>query len=206
MPKQTEIALKLHEIEAIKFGSFKLKSGILSPFYIDLRLLVSYPSLLYHTSNAMWAMVSDQEFDLICGVPYTALPIATCMSVEHNTPMVMRRKEVKDYGTRKSIEGVFHKGQTCLVVEDLITSGTSVMETVNPLLDVGLHVTDIVTLIDREQGGRENLKDKGYRVHSFLKITHLLKVLLEHGEVNQTTFQSVLDFLEEVNHVGLAHA
>ncbi len=190
-----ELILKLYEINAIKFGEFKLKSGIMSPIYIDLRVTVSYPEALKQIADLMAAKTEDLNYDVICGVPYTALPFATAISLSQNKPMLMRRKEVKDYGTKKAIEGVFEEGQNCLIIEDLITSGSSVFETVEPLEQEGLKVTDIIVLLDRQQGGKKHIQGKGYNLHSIITISDLLEVLKEENKIDQEMYNQVKEFI-----------
>jgi uridine monophosphate synthetase len=194
-PEIKSLILDLHSIQSVKFGSFTLKSGILSPIYLDLRVIISYPALLKKISNALGQLMEPLSFDLICGVPYTALPIATVLSLDQNIPMVMRRKEAKDYGTKKLIEGKFEKGQTCLIIEDVVTSAASILETVTPLRAEGLEIKDAVVVLNREQGGKERLKENGIELHSLIGIFDLLKVLLDEKRVSEETFQEVNEFL-----------
>ncbi|CAG2226515.1 UMPS [Mytilus edulis] len=197
--KLCNLILELHKKEAVKFGNFTLKSGIQSPVYFDLRVIVSYPKLMKIVAELMWDLVEKDNchFESICGVPYTALPIATVLSVDHNYPMLIRRKEAKDYGTKKMIEGHYKPGEVCLIVEDVVTSGTSVLETVQTLGDVNIKVTDAVVLMDREQGAKTTLKNKGINVHSVCTLSQVLDVLSSAGKLDQDTVNRTKQFIQQ---------
>jgi uridine monophosphate synthetase len=169
----------LYQIGSIKFGDFVLKSGQKSTIYLDLRQIISYPHLLQTVAETLWQQVSSFSFDLICGVPYTALPIATCISLKHSIPMVMRRKEAKNYGTKQLIEGAFQAGQQCLIIEDIITTGSSIIETAKDIEMAGLQVNHVCVLINREQGGEKNLRQRHYTVHAVFTLKEILNVLLQ---------------------------
>jgi orotate phosphoribosyltransferase len=190
----TDVFLQLYDIGAVKFGTFTLKSGITSPFYIDLRECISFPHLLKNVSELIWKKVANLQFDRICGVPYTALPFASYLSIAYDKPMIMRRKESKEHGTKKIIEGVYSKGQICLIIEDLITSGSSIFETVEPIEQAGMQVSDIAVFLDREQGGRGRLEEKGYRLHSVATLTQMLDILHLNKRLDAATKQSTLEF------------
>lgn len=198
------LVLQLADVEAIKFGSFTLKSGIQSPIYIDLRVTVSYPPLLSLIASTLLASLPQSvTYEALCGVPYTALPFATAMSLDTKVPMLMRRKEIKAYGTKKSIEGAIKPGGVVLVVEDLVTSGGSVMETVQPLRDAGCVVTDVAVLLDRQQGAVERLAADGVAVHAALSIGQVLDTLVEEARVDPAVAADVRAFLV-ANQVGTA--
>ena len=168
----------------------------------------------------MYKLIGGLPKQVICGVPYTALPIASCMSVTHGVAMVMRRKEAKSYGTKKIIEGVFEAGDDCVIIEDLITSGTSIMETAQQLIDVGLKVKHAVVLLDRQQGGMDNLRQFSYQAagraeeeekgqgidcKAVLTIQSMLDTLVKHGKLtDKSTIDRVHQFLEEHRKVKAA--
>ncbi|KAA0715915.1 Uridine 5'-monophosphate synthase [Triplophysa tibetana] len=195
------LILKLQNIDAVKFGTFKLKSGIISPVYFDLRVMVSYPALMNQVAHLLHKRAEDAgvKFDCVCGVPYTALPLATIICSTKEYPMLLRRKEAKDYGTKRLIEGRIKPGQKCLIVEDVVTSGSSVLETAQVLEKEGLKITDAVVLMDREQGGSSMLADKGITLHSIISVSKLLEVLVKAGRIDLAISQDVQRFVEENN-------
>ncbi|KAK2839565.1 hypothetical protein Q5P01_013305 [Channa striata] len=195
------LILKLHDVNAVKFGEYKLKTGMMTPIYIDLRVLVSHPGLMNQVSSLIYQQVQKQglQFDLVCGVPYTALPLATIISSRHELPMLIRRKEAKDYGTKRLVEGSFREGDTCLIIEDTVTSGSSILETAEVLYKEGLKVTDAIVLMDREQGGVEMLASQGIRLHPIISMFKLLNVLLAAERIDTQTAQNVRKFILDNN-------
>lgn len=195
---KTEIALALSEIGAVKFGEFTLKSGMKSPIYIDLRIIISYPKILKMISDAMVDIAKNLKFDVIAGIPYTALPIATAISLDQDWPMVYARKEIKDYGTKKKIEGIYKEGQTALIIDDLITTGGSKFETAEPFEASGLTIKDFIVLVDREQGGARQLAEKGYKLHSIIGINELLDILKKEGKISENDYERSKRFIKEM--------
>lgn len=196
MNSNESLIFSLYDIGAVQFGEFTLKSGQTSSVYLNLRKIISYPKLLQTIAHKMWVESQTWEFERICGVPYTALPIATCISVAHDIPMVMRRKEQKNYGMKQMIEGEYHSGESCLIIEDVITTGSSIAETAVDLQNAGLKTPYAVVLIDREQGGREDLINTyHFKVKSILTLSDVLLTLLSSNKLNAAEQDAIQHFL-----------
>ncbi len=182
-PNLVDLALGLHETGAVQFGDFTLHSGVQSPFYIDLRLLVSNPSVLAHAARAYAEMLSEVYFDRLAAIPYAGLPIGTAVALQTKTPLLYPRKERKTYGTSRAIEGHFEPGEVVVVLDDLISSGASKIEAIKPLREAGLRIADVAVLIDREGGGREELAANGITLHSVFRLHELMDLLLEQDRI-----------------------
>ena len=188
---------KLFSAGCIKFGEFKLKSGIMSPVYCDFRGLISHPALLKEVGEALAVRAKEIGCDRIAGIPYAGLPLGVAASLAGGIPMIYPRKEVKDYGTKKLIEGAFNEGDRVLVIDDIITDGASKIEAIAPLTDAGLVVKDVLIILDREQGGDKILAKAGYTLHSLGKLSEVLDALVAAEKVEPGMRETVARFIAE---------
>lgn len=202
MSQLQSLISNLYDIGCVKFGQFKLKSGLMSPIYIDLRLLVTHPIVLRQAAQAMADTIAHfpsqhAQFQRLAAIPYAGLPIGVAVALETGLPLIYPRKEAKDYGTAKLIEGEYKAGETVLLVDDLITKGTAKIEALKPLTDEGLIVKDILVLIDREQGGAAELAARGVTLHAVFSLSHMLDGLVDAGKLDDAKRAEVLTWVRE---------
>jgi uridine monophosphate synthetase len=194
-PRGTGLADDLLQAGCVRFGEFTLKSGLKSPIYFDLRRLVGHPRLLRQVGAAYLRLLTGMQYDRIAAVPYAAIPIATSIAMQGELPMIYPRKESKDYGTRAEIEGEFVPGETVVLIDDLATTGGSKFEAIEKLKAAGLHVRDVVVLIDRQSFAREALHREGYALHAVFTIADLLDYWERTGGVSHDRIAASRRFL-----------
>jgi len=194
-PLAPRLAEMLHRIGAIRFGKFTLKDGRQSPFYVDLRVLISDPPVLRAVAQAMLERATGLPYHRLAGLPYAGLPIAVAMSLESGTPLIYPRKESKSYGTQKQIEGKFTAGERALVIDDVITSGGAKIEAVEPLRSAGLVIEDVLVLVDRSADRGAALRPHGLTLHSVLRVEDLLQPLRDAGRITADELRAAEAFL-----------
>lgn len=191
-----KVAASIFESGLVKFGEFTLKSGLVSPFYIDLRQAQSFPdtfSLIIDTYSEM--LVGTDKSVYLAGVPEAATPIAAAIGYKLHRALLQPRKVVKEHGTKNSVEGFFKQGDHVVLIDDLITKGDSKLEAIAQIEAAGLMIEKFVVLVDREQGGIDMIRKKGYNIEAAFSITEIIDSLFEQKKIDQSQYDTVIEFI-----------
>lgn len=194
------LADRLFEIGCIKFGAFRLKlhetnpNAPLSPIYINLRLLQSFPEIMKEAVLALSELVKDIKFDVIAAIPIAATPLGTTLSLHLNIPLITPRPP-KTHGLGGGLDGVFEANQTALLLDDLVTKADSKLEAIKTLKEKGINVKELAVLIDRQQGGKEELKKYGINLNSVFTLSQLLDYYHKSGKINDELYGRTLTYL-----------
>lgn len=193
---KVEICKILNRIGALKFGAFKLTSGKMSPYYIDLRIVPSFPDAFQKicdfTAKLVKSEIGTDNFERIVGVPVAGMPIASVVAFTLKKPFLYVRRGARLHGRGRRIEGIIAPGNRVLLVDDLITTGLSFQKAAKSITAEGGVVSDAVVLIDRQEGGKKRLEKSGIKLHALLSVTEIVNTLHELGTIDEEQAKLIL--------------
>jgi len=203
------LARELWKLGAVQFGDFNIGRTVHSPVYLNPRLLIGNPSAFRRSARVMKeeaeTLLSMRKpgmgpFALVAGVPFGGLHFATAFSLLTNTPLIYLHPTRN--GQEEVIEGKYVPGVHVLIIDDLMTHGTSVIDTATRLRAAGLEVQDAIVLVDRKQGGRERLRQHGINLVAILEIETLLNYLMSNRKIDEETYRRSLDYMKADQEAG----
>jgi len=193
---KAEMAKILVNIDAIKFGLFKLSSGKVSPYYVDLRVVPSFPDAFRQICDAYGDFIRAQiglgNFDRVAGVPIAGIPFASQIAYNLKKPFLYVRKGVRLHGRQRRVEGILVSGDRVLLIDDLVTTGLTLKKAADAVKAEGGVVTSAVAFLDREEGGTKNLAKKSIEVHSLFRISEIAKILNDIGAIDKESLSTIL--------------
>jgi orotate phosphoribosyltransferase len=196
LDRKDKIANILYKIDALKFGVFKLSTGKASPYYVDLRVVPSFPDAFreicdfyadYITQN-----IGLKNFDRIAGIPLAGIPFATQIAYNLKKPFLYVRKDTKQHGRERRVEGILVSGDRVLLIDDLVTTGVTLKTACDAVRAEGGVVGDAVAFLDREEGGKQVLEADGVKLHPLLKISEVANTLFELGAIERENLKTIL--------------
>ena len=191
-----EFAIFLHQNDIIKFGDFTLASGKKSSYYIDLRLVASFPHIFRKMTKNLQKLVSEKtgldNFDSLVSVPTGGLVIGSALAIETVKPLIYVRDKPKDYGTTKSIEGKIFSGMKVILIDDVITTGNSVINAIKQLKDAGLSISDVYVIINRLEGANNTLELEKVNLYQLTDVLEITTILFQEKLVSK-------EILNEIN-------
>jgi len=194
---EEEICQILKRTAALEFGTFKLSSGRVTPYYVDLRVIPSFPNAFRKVSeiyvNAIKMKIGDEKFDRVSGIPLAGMAFAVLVAFHLNKPFIYVRQTRRLRGRERKVEGVLMPGDRVLLIDDLVTTGLTLERTASAIKAEGGVVTDAFVLLDREEGGRERLARSGITLHSVLRISSVAKRLFEMNAIDEGQLEIILN-------------
>jgi len=196
LDKKDRMANILYKIDAIKFGVFQLSSGQASPYYIDLRVIPSFPDAFREICDSYAQYITEEiglkNFDRIAGIPLAGIPFASQIAYNLKKPFLYVRKDIKQYGRERRVEGILSSGEKVLLIDDLLTTGLTLKNAAEVVRAEGGVVSDAVVFLDREEGGKQRLEQSRVKVHPLLKISEVANTLFEIGAIDQESLKTII--------------
>lgn len=200
--KKAEMAKILTKIDALKFGVFKLTSGKASPYYIDLRIVPSFPDAFTEICDFYAEQIRTQiglkNFDRIAGVPIAGIPFSSQIAYNLKKPFLYVRKGMRRHGRKRRVEGILFSGDRVLLVDDLVTTGLSLRKAADSIRAEGGVVTQAMAFLDREEGGKAKLAKLGIELHALLNISEVAKILYETGAIDAESYKTITKQIKKV--------
>ena len=191
-----ETCTLLTRIGALKFGTFTLTGGRLSPYYVDLRVVPSFPDVFRQICDFYGEYITTQigleNFDRIAGVPLAGIPFATQIAYNLKKPFLYVRKGIRHHGRQRRVEGILVSGDRVLLVDDLVTTGLNLKKAAEAIRAEGGVVEEAVAFLDREEGGKEKLEKSRIKIHTLLKISEVANTLYEIGAIDEESLKTIL--------------
>lgn len=170
MPSKKYLIDLLKENEVFLTGDFTLSSGKKSDYYINMKKAITEPVILSTIAKLITQLVAEDNIDKVAGPALGAVPIATAVSLESEIPLLMIRKEKKGYGTSKLIEGELNSGDNVIVVEDVTTTGGSLLKAIKAIQENGGNVTRAFVVVDRQEGAVEVFEKEGITLEPLIRV------------------------------------
>jgi len=190
-----EFAIFLHQNDIIKFGDFTLASGKKSSYYIDLRLVASFPHIFRKMTKNLQKLVSEKtgldNFDSLVAVPTGGLVIGSALAIETVKPLIYVRDKPKDYGTTKSIEGKIFSGMKVILIDDVVTTGSSVINAIKQLKDAGLSISDVYVIINRLEGANNTLELEKVNLYQLTDVLEITTILFQEKLVSKEILDKI---------------